>query len=41
MSVNRTRTKGKFYVYVYLDPRKPGKFIYGDYEFDKDAGGVI
>ena len=23
-----------FYVYVYLDPRKMGKFIYGDYEFD-------
>ena len=23
-----------FYVYVYLDPRKPGKFKYGEYEFD-------
>lgn len=23
-----------FYVYVYLDPRKPGKYIYGEYEFD-------
>jgi len=23
-----------FYVYVYLDPRKPGKFVYGEYEFD-------
>jgi hypothetical protein len=24
----------RFYVYVYLDPRKPGRFVYGDYEFD-------
>src|SRR6056297_2000126 len=23
-----------FYVYVYLDPRKPGKYKYGEYEFD-------
>ena len=23
-----------FYVYVYLDTRKPGKYIYGDYSFD-------
>lgn len=23
-----------FYVYAYLDPRKPGEFIYGDYKFD-------
>ena len=23
----------QFYVYVYLDPRKPGKFKYGKYEF--------
>jgi hypothetical protein len=23
-----------FYVYVYLDPRKPGKYVYGEYEFD-------
>lgn len=23
-----------FYVYVYLDPRIPGKFIYGEYKFD-------
>ena len=23
-----------FYVYVYLDPRKPGKFKYGEYEFE-------
>ena len=22
-----------FYVYAYLDPRKPGKFKYGEYEF--------
>jgi hypothetical protein len=24
----------KFYVYVYLDPRKIGKYVYGTYEFD-------
>lgn len=24
----------KFYVYAYLDPRKPGKYVYGDYSFD-------
>jgi len=24
----------KYYVYVYLDPRKPGKHNYGEYEFD-------
>jgi hypothetical protein len=23
-----------FYVYAYLDPRKPGSHVYGDYEFD-------
>ena len=23
-----------FYVYVYLDPCKPGKYVYGEYEFD-------
>lgn len=23
-----------FYVYVYLDPRKPGHYVYGEYEFD-------
>lgn len=23
-----------FYVYTYLDPRKPGNYIYGDYKFD-------
>ena len=22
------------YVYVYLDPRKPGKFIYNDFSFE-------
>jgi len=26
--------QNKFYVYVYLDPRKPGKYKYGEYEFD-------
>lgn len=24
----------RFYVYVYLDPRKPGKYKYGEYEFN-------
>lgn len=23
-----------FYIYVYLDPRRPGKFVYGIFEFD-------
>ncbi len=22
-----------FYVYIYLDPRKPGNFVYGDFLF--------
>jgi len=24
----------RFYVYAYLDPRKPGKYVYGEYSFD-------
>jgi hypothetical protein len=24
----------RFYVNIYLDPRKPGKYVYGEYEFD-------
>ena len=26
--------ENKFYIYVYLDPRIVGEFIYGDYKFD-------
>ncbi len=26
----------RFYVYVYLDPRKPGHYIYGEYVFDHE-----
>ena len=25
-----------YYVYVYLDPRKPGTFVYGEYSFDHE-----
>jgi len=26
--------ENKFYTYAFLDPRKPGRFVYGDYKFD-------
>ena len=26
--------KREYYVYIWLDPRKPGKYVYGEYEFD-------
>lgn len=26
--------ENNFYVYIYLDPRKPGKYKYGEYEFE-------
>lgn len=26
----------RFYVYVYLDPTKPGEYKYGEYEFDRE-----
>jgi len=28
------KKNNRFYVYVLLDPRKPGRYKYGDYEFD-------
>lgn len=28
--------ENKYYVYVYLDPRKIGKFVYGEYSFDHE-----
>lgn len=26
----------KYYVYIYLDPRKPGDYVYGDYKFKNE-----
>jgi len=28
------KNPNRFYVYIYFDPRKPGKFNYGSFEFD-------
>jgi len=32
--VNQMKVNPIFYVYVYLDPRKPGTYIYDEYSFD-------
>jgi hypothetical protein len=34
MNKNQTLFMNDFYVYIYLDTRKSGKFIYGDLEFE-------
>jgi len=31
--MEKENNENKFYVYAYLDPRKPGKYIYGEYSF--------
>ncbi|MHA2023540.1 MAG: LEM-3-like GIY-YIG domain-containing protein, partial [Candidatus Thorarchaeota archaeon] len=28
------KKENRFYVYVYLDTRKPGKFVYGEWKFN-------
>ena len=33
-TISRKRTRGEYYVYIWLDPRKPGVYVYGDYVFD-------
>lgn len=30
----KNKNENRFYVYAYLDTRKPGEYIYGDYKFD-------
>jgi len=32
--MKKARKRNRFYVYALLDPRKPGKYKYGEYEFD-------
>jgi len=36
IGISRKRSRRDFYVYVYLDPRKPGKYVYSEYEFDHE-----
>jgi hypothetical protein len=30
------KLNNNFYVYIYLDPRKSGKYVYGQYQFDNE-----
>jgi len=32
--MSNKKEENRFYVYVYLDPRKPGNYIYGEHEFN-------
>nr|QBM02809.1 hypothetical protein [uncultured archaeon] len=32
--IEKYKEENIFYVYIYLDPRKPGKYIYREYSFD-------
>jgi len=36
VSMSKPISTNQCYVYVYLDPRKPGNFIYGEYQFDHE-----
>ncbi len=36
MEKHSQNTVRKFYTYIYLDPRKSGTFVYGDYQFDHE-----
>jgi len=36
MDSNKMENQDKFYIYAYLDPRKPGIYKYGEYSFDHE-----